>query len=202
MSRQSHSFPIVLVGANFEDADLRDVNLRGACLRGANLRECDLRGGNLEGADLEKADLRGSRLNRTHLIRAELWGADLRGARLEGAILEKANLSGADLSGSLLAGANLRGARFSAATRVDEGLWVQYLAEVVPELCTAGGRTLNEVATAWGRHDWRACPMHVAFGITSLEEAPPFYRPAIQRFVQFFDAGLIPNPATAPAESD
>ena len=122
--------------------------------------------------------------------RANLRDADLRRANLSGA-----NLSGANLRGANLRGANLRDADLSGADLPPGYEWERYLAEVVPALLTAGGKTLGEVVTAsWECHDWTNCPMAVAFGVQSLSEIPLLYRREAEFFVQCFDARLIPNP--------
>ena len=152
----------------------------------ANLRDADLRGANLRDANLRDADLR--RANLSH--HADLSHADLRRANLSGA-----NLSGANLRGANLRGANLRDADLSGADLPPGYEWERYLAEVVPALLTAGGKTLGEVVTAsWECHDWTNCPMAVAFGVQSLSEIPLLYRREAEFFVQCFDARLIPNP--------
>jgi hypothetical protein len=148
-------------------ANLRDADLRDADLGGANLRDANLRDANLRGADLRDADLRGADLGDADLRDADLRDANLRGADLGGARLE---------TGETLA---------------------QYIESVVPSLCTAGGRTIEEVATAWNCHDWGNCPMHVAFnGAESPEDprVPMLLRPRVYQFVRLFDARLLPNP--------
>ena len=41
--------------------------------------------------------------------------------------------------------------------------------------------------------------MAVAFGVSKLEGVPPLYRRQAERFVQLFDAGLMPKPELAAA---
>ena len=133
----------------------------GKSLRGANLRSA-----NLSGADLSGADLR---------------SADLRSANLSGANLSGANLRGADLSGADLSGADL-----------DTGeSWEEYLATVVPALCTAGGVPLAEVATHFECHSWSNCPMAAAFQCGGIEGVPVLFRPRAEQFIRVFDAHLI-----------
>jgi hypothetical protein len=98
----------------------------------------------------------------------------------------------ADISDADLRYANLRGAILG------DGLtWERYLSELVPALLTAGGKTLEAVVTeSWSCHHWKNCPMATAFGVHSLREIPPLYQAEAERFVQFFDAGFIPNPLT------
>ena len=106
-----------------------------------------------------------------------------------------ADLSGANLIGANLIGANLIGANLSGANLPPGYKWERYLAEVVPALLTAGGKTLEEVVGAsWECHSWTNCPMAVAFGVQSLEDIPLLYRREAEFFVQVFDARLVPNP--------
>ncbi len=152
--------------------------------RRADLSGADLSGAYLSGANLIRADLSGANLIRAYLSGAYLNGADLSGANLSGAYL-----SGADLSGANLSGANLSGANLSGAMK-----WEQYITEVVPALCTAGGKTLEEVSAAWDCHDWTNCPMAIAFGVHALSDVPILYRREAEFFVTLFDAKAIPNP--------
>jgi Pentapeptide repeats (8 copies) len=131
-------------------------------------------GTKLRGADLRGTDLRG----------ADLWGADL-----EGTILQNATLQGATLQD-----ANLHGAQLGGAILPTGETWERYLAEVVPTLCTAGGHSLATVAAAWQCHEWTNCPMAIAFAVQTLKAIPLLYRPRVQQFIQFFDAGLVPCP--------
>ena len=127
--------------------------------------------------------------------------ANLEGARLEGANLRRADLEGANLRCASLYGANLRGASLEGASLEGANLptgetWEIYLAEVVPALCCAGGRSLQDIATEehWTCDDWDNCPMSAAFGCHGIEDVPALYRPRAEQFIQFFDAGLIPRP--------
>ena len=176
-------------GANLSRADLSGAVLRGAVLRGANLRDADLSGANLRDAVLSRADLSGADLSDADLSGADLSGANLSGANLSGAVLRDAVLRGADLSG-----ANLRDAVLS-----DGVTWEEYLKEIVPALLCAGGKPLAAVATAetWACHSWQNCPMALAFDVHSPESVPALHRGQAQRFVQFFDAGLIPLPTVS-----
>jgi hypothetical protein len=149
-----------------------------------------------ERADLREADLQGANLQEAYLRGAYLRGANLREADLRGANLREANLREADLRE-----ANLREAMMPAGYR-----WEAYCAELVPALCTAGGKALAEVATpeTWGCHNWQekegdlACPMAVAFNARGIENIPLIYRDQAASFIQLFDAGLIPRPGTTP----
>ena len=122
---------------------------------------------------------------------------DLRGADLSYADFSDADLRGADLSDANLRGANLRDADLSYANLPAGYTWETYLAEVVPALCVAGGVPLEVVAASWECHTWKNCPMHAAFGVTSVAEVPPLYRAEAELFVTLFDAGLIPNPVSS-----
>lgn len=109
-----------LFGANLEGADLFRANLRGANLEDANLKEAspfiaDLEGSNLRGANLRGANLFRANLEGANLEEASLGGANLKGANLEGSNLGDANLVGANLEGANLKGANLEGANLEEA---------------------------------------------------------------------------------------
>ena len=101
--------------------------------------------------------------------------------------------------------ANLRRANLSGANLGDV-LWEAYLSEVVPALLTAGGRTLEQVATpeTWACHSWKAdgvaCPIATAFGVEALHQVPALYRQQAERFIWFFDQGLIPLPVNRGEE--
>jgi hypothetical protein len=112
----------------------------------------------------------------------------------DGESLSRANLDGANLDGANLTGANLCGANLTGATLPTGETWAQYLDEVVPALCIAGGVPLEIVASEWNCHTWRNCPMARAFSVNSLTGVPPLLRPRVEQFIQLFDAGLIPNP--------
>lgn len=185
-------------------ANLRGATLWGATLGGANLRTADLRS-----ADLRSADLRGANLGGANLWDANLWGATLCGADLRSADLRSADLRSADLRGANLSGADLRSADLRDANLRDGDLgsanlgganlptgetFETYIAQVVPALCAAGGRTLAEVAAHWDCHTWDNCPMAYAFGVTNLEDIPLLYQPRVEQFMQLFDAGLLPCP--------
>src|SRR5690606_20435970 len=64
-----------LLGANFQEADLRHTLFYKAQMGGANLQRANLYEANLEEADIEHAELQG----------AYLYGANLRNAKLDGA---------------------------------------------------------------------------------------------------------------------
>jgi len=127
-------------------------------------------------------------------VRAVLRDADLRDADLR-----DADLRGAVLSGAVLSGAVLSGAVLPSGDR-----WEQYLSEVVPALCTAGGLPLEAVATAehWGCHDWTNCPMAAAFSVADENKIPALYRPRAREFIQLFDSGLIPMPVSVAKNAE
>ncbi len=105
----------------------------------------------------------------------------------------RAVLRDADLTRAVLTGADLRGADLGDGIR-----WEQYKTEVVPALCVAGGKTLDETANpeTWGCHSWKSdrlrCPMAVAFDADRIADVPPLYRALANDFIQYFDTGIIP----------
>jgi hypothetical protein len=85
--------------------------------------------------------------------------------------------------------------------------FAEYVRDVVPALCTAGGKPLAEVAAAWDCHTWGrpgnpSCPMAVAFGVHRLEDVPVLYRPRAEQFVRLFDARLLPRPVALDPRPD
>jgi hypothetical protein len=157
-----------------------------ANLAGANLAGAYLDGANLAGANLDGANLAGANLAGAYLAGAYLAGANLAGAYLDGANLAGANLDGANLAGANLAGANLAGAYLAGA----------YLARAKIQLSEQIVKS-----GAWSCHKWDNCPMAEAFNIHTPEDGPLLLQPRIKQFVKFFDAGLIPEPKVAPAET-
>ena len=153
-------------------------------------------GANLRGADLGDADLGGANLRG-----ANLGGANLRGANLRGANLGGANLGGANLRGANLGGADLGGAKNAEMAWLETGeTLAEYIREIVPALCTAGGKSFAEVAAAWDCHSWENCPMAVAFGVHEIGEIPILYRSRAEQFLRLFDARLLPRPIRAAAD--
>lgn len=75
----------VLIGADFQGADLREVTFSLTNLREANLSGADLRGASLFGAKLQDADLHDADLRGATLDSAVFDGTDLSQARLEDA---------------------------------------------------------------------------------------------------------------------
>jgi hypothetical protein len=153
----------------------------------------------LEGVDLAGADLQGANLQWASLRGARLQGADLQGANLQCADLWRANLQEADLRRANLQEADLRRADLRGATLEDGIRWETYITAVVPALLQAGGRSLAEVLATgcWGCDTWEHGPLAEAFGVHRLEDIPPLYRWQAERFLQFFAAGLLPQPAVA-----
>lgn len=169
-----------LRGATFRWNDLSRAYFADADLRDCNFATADLSGACLVGADLRGANLRHALLTRSVLADANLCGADLRGADLLGCTIARAKFVGAKLNG-----ANLTGEP-----------WGQYLTAVVPALLTAGGKSLEQVATraTWACHEWGKCPISVAFDCDSIAGVPRLLCPRATQFVALFDAGLIPLP--------
>jgi len=166
----------------------------------ADLTRADLTRANLTGTNLTRADLTGANLAGANLADANLADANLTGADLTGADLTRANLAGANLTGANLTGANLADANLTRAVLSDGVRWGEYLSDLVPALLVAGGKTLEEVATPahWNCHSWNGdtvgCPMAVAFSARSLSDIPALHRWQAGRFIQLFDARLIPLP--------
>jgi hypothetical protein len=189
-----------LVRARLDGASLNGASLNGASLNGASLVRARLDGASLNGASLVRARLvrarlDGASLNGASLVRARLDGASLNGASLDGASLDGASLDGASLDGASLDGARLDGARLDTGET-----WEEYLSVTVPALCTAGGRTLEEVSAGWECHSWDNCPMHIAFNGArgdSDPKVPILLRPRVRQFVKLFDSRLIPRPIPA-----
>jgi hypothetical protein len=151
-----------------------------------------LRGESGEGS--ARANLDGANLDGANLARANLARANLARANLDGAYLAGANLDGAYLAGANLDGAYLAGAKISDTTRLPEGVsFAEFRDSVVPALLAAGGRM--PTSKCWDCHSWDNCPMAEAFGVHRLSDIPPQWRPWAARFVQFFDAKLLPQPA-------
>lgn len=106
--------PILLEGANLEEADLWLANLENA----------DVSSANMEGARLRYASLKHASLAETRLAGACLWQADLEGAELFCTRLQGADLWTANLKGTVLLAADLRGVCAQAAI-VDGATLVQ-----------------------------------------------------------------------------
>jgi hypothetical protein len=155
---------------------------------------------NLDGANLDGANLVGANLDGANLV-----GANLVGANLSYATLRRANLDGANLDGANLVGANLDNSKLSDETRLPGNFnFKEYVEVVVPALCVAGGKQLDDVAnpTVWNCHSWENCPMAEAFGVHSIAAVPALYRPIANFFVQMFDAHLLPLGRVNPKFAD
>ena len=63
-------------------------------------------------------------------------------------------------------------------------------------LLTAGGATVEQIvrAGAWTCNTWSNCPMHVAFGASSLDDVPEPWRREASRFIVLFDGGFLQRP--------
>ncbi|MGE4177973.1 MAG: pentapeptide repeat-containing protein [Thermoleophilia bacterium] len=159
-------------------------------------KRADLQGAYLQGAYLQGADLRGA-----YLRGAYLRGADLRGAYLRGADLRGAYLQGADLRGAYLQGADLRGADVSPDAWIAQDVTFGDLLKVLPDLLTAGGRSLDQVVTprVLSCHTWSNCPMAEAFTVRDPSEVPLQWRPWAALFVWAFDARLLTPEVIAEA---
>jgi hypothetical protein len=173
--------------------------LQGVDLSRSNLFGADLFGTNLSGTDLIQANLSQANLTWANLSRAELSGADLFQAKLSESNLSQAYLSGTNLSQADLTGADLTHAELSGTDLTDtilpNGMTLpEYLAWLPSGLLTQGGKTLEEVATAWGNLDWTDCPMATAFSVHSLEEIPECHRQGAALFIALYDGGHLPKP--------
>ena len=139
-----------------------------------------------------------SQLSKSVLYKADC--SDVREAVVQ-AVRDGANLTWANLYGANLTRANLTWANLDDSTRLPTGeTWQEYREVILPALCTAAGKTLDEVAAAWDCHEWSNCPMHVAFdfdGDFDTQDVPAsvqLLKPRIDQFVQLFDAKLLPCP--------
>lgn len=91
--------------------------------------------------------------------------------------------------------ARLDGANFPDSLVIDTGeTWQEYREYTVPALLEAGGHPVGK--SAWGCYSWENCPMAQAFGVHEISQIPILYRPRVKQFIRFFDARLLPAPAT------
>lgn len=115
----------MMIGHNFELADLSGLDLSGACLIGANFRSakciktnftgCDLRKADFSGAvlrlaDFTDADLSGADMTMSYakaalFLRARMWNTIVRHAVWKNALIIDADCTGMDVVGTLLMGA-------------------------------------------------------------------------------------------------
>jgi hypothetical protein len=151
-------------------------------------------GDTLQGADLSKANLTRADLSWANLSQANLSEVNLFGAILFGAKLTRANLSQADLTGANLSHAELFQADLTGTILPNGMTLPQYIEWLPSGLLTQGGKTLEEVATAWGNLDWTDCPMATAFSVHSLEEIPECHRQGAALFIALYDGGHLPKP--------
>lgn len=101
----------------------------------------------------------------------------------------RANLGGANLQDANLRDANLRGAIVAS-----DGKTLEQYMEWLPTLLTAGGKTVEEVASHWDCHTWSNCPMHAAFDAVHIIGVPRQWQTHAGEFICLFDAGVIPRP--------
>jgi len=151
-------------------SSLRSADLRENDLTGANLTEADLTGANLTEADLYVADLTGA-----NLTEADLYGADLTGANLTEANLTRAYLWKTNLTGAIMP---------------DGRTWEAYRTDPLAGICEEP-EARDRAISAWNSHSWRNCPMHTAYGWTSIEDAPETKRLLVSAFVALFDSELL-----------
>jgi hypothetical protein len=71
----------------------------------------------------------------------------------------------------------------------------------LPELLTAGGRSIEQVARAWGSHEWGTCPMSVAFDIDDPRDIPQRWRLRAAQFVCVYDMELLKSPGAQRGRS-
>lgn len=93
-----------------------------------------------------------------------------------------------------LQGADLRGAYLQGAIVASDGKTLEQYMEWLPTLLTAGGKTVEEVASHWDCHTWSNCPMHAAFDADDISGVPEQWRAHAEEFICLFDAGVIPHP--------
>ena len=76
-----------------------------------------------------------------------------------------------------------------------------WIATRLTPLLTATGKTVEEVVATgcWECHEWANCPMHVVFGVNSVESVPKQWRSQAAIFVHLFDSRLIPCPVAKQA---
>jgi uncharacterized protein YjbI with pentapeptide repeats len=99
----------VLIGADFEGADLRGVTFNLTNLRDARFRGADLRNASLFGAKLQDADLSGTDLREATLDSAVFDGTDLRNARLDDAFAFNTRFQNVRIEGADFTNVPLRG---------------------------------------------------------------------------------------------
>ena len=125
---------------------------------------------------------------------AVLWEGEAETVKdaLHAAIAAKADLSGADLSG----------ANVPPDALVTGETWREYLAEVVPALLVAGGKSLDTFAPHFNCHSWDNCPIAYAFDTRGLDGVPILLRRRADEFIRLFDSHLIPWPLPTAEQID
>ena len=118
------------------------------------------------------------------------WDREPKGDR---ASLDGARLVGARLVGASLVGASLDGARLDGASLPDGRDWETYKDDHLAGLCSTP-EIVAKATEAWGGHDWGNCPMHAAYGIKGIDQAPEDKRIAMAAWVALYDARLLESP--------
>lgn len=136
---------------------------------GAVLKEVD--GADLRGANLYRATLEGATLEDENLRNADLRNADLRNADLR-----NADLRNADLRYAYLDGANLDGAYLPDGSTTET---------YDPAPVFAGAKPVP--AEAFTCNSWENCPLHHAYGATSLADVPKAVRTAATLWLALYD---------------
>jgi hypothetical protein len=72
-----------------------------------------------------------------------------------------------------------------------------FVRDLVPELLTAGGKSLAAVADHWECHSWGNCPIAFAFSVDGIDGVPVEWRAAARWFIELFDSGRVPKPEVA-----
>ncbi len=114
---------------------------------------------------------------------------------------KRAYLRGAYLRGADLSGANLRDARMIKDAVIAQDITFGDLIAVLPELFTAGGKTIEQVVTreVLTCHSWENCPMAAAYAAHSVGDVPLPWRPWASLFILAFDANLLTPETIAEA---
>ncbi|MDM8558348.1 pentapeptide repeat-containing protein, partial [Candidatus Parabeggiatoa sp. HSG14] len=82
----------LLVGANFEKANLEEASFKNAILPWENFKKANLKGVNFEGANLAWANFKRTNFMGANLAWTNLKRTNLKEANLAGAYLERANI--------------------------------------------------------------------------------------------------------------
>lgn len=167
-----------LDGCNFEDANFEGANFSNASLVGANLKFADF-----SKANLSYANLQSTKLTQTSFVKTNLQGANLIDSDFHRAYMGFQNRLFPNITGAILE---------------KDLTFEQYLVNL-PKFLTVTGKKLDEVCAVWNCHEWKNCPMAIAFNVKKINNIPKKYQREAERFVMFFDAGLIPNPLASAA---